>query len=45
MTLVRQGEMWRVEGEGSERARVAYAELEGDSVAYRLKSPSGDSKP
>lgn len=34
MTLARSGTAWRVEGAGSERARVAYAELDGDSVVY-----------
>ena len=36
MTLVRNGSSWRVEGPGSERARVAYAVLNGESVAYRF---------
>jgi hypothetical protein len=33
--LVRDGGSWRVEGPGAERARVAYAVLEGDQVVYR----------
>jgi hypothetical protein len=36
MTLVRRGASWRVEGAGSERARVAYAELDGDRVVYSV---------
>jgi len=27
---------WRIEGPGSERARLAFAELKGDSVVYRV---------
>jgi hypothetical protein len=34
MTLRRIGSSWRVEGPGSERARVAYAALDGDQVVY-----------
>lgn len=40
MRLIRDGERWRVEGEGSERARLAYANLEGDSLTYSLEEPS-----
>jgi hypothetical protein len=36
MSLVREAGSWRVIGPGSERARVAYAELSGDSVVFRL---------
>jgi hypothetical protein len=36
MELVRANGEWRVEGPGSERARVAYASLAGDTVTYRL---------
>ena len=38
MELVRQGDEWRVEGEGSERACVAYAKLTGDTVVYSLEA-------
>lgn len=38
MELVRDAGGWRVVGEGSERARVAYATLEGDRLHYRLDS-------
>src|SRR5262249_53759819 len=43
MRLVRAGDSWRVEGEGSERARVAYASLEGDCLNYSFSSPDVDS--
>lgn len=36
MTLTAVGSSWRVEGSGSERARVAYAALAGDQVVYSL---------
>jgi hypothetical protein len=36
MTLAFQNGQWRVQGEGKDRARIAYAELRGDEVAYRL---------
>lgn len=32
--LARQGTTWAVDGPGSDRARVAYARLDGDSVTY-----------
>jgi hypothetical protein len=38
MELVRQNGEWRVEGEGSERACVAYATLAGDTVTYGLEA-------
>jgi hypothetical protein len=42
MNVVQEGDSWRVEGTGSERARVAYASLEGDRVVYHLEpSASG----
>ncbi len=36
MTLVRDGSAWRIEGAGAERARVAYASVDGDRIAYRI---------
>ena len=36
MKLVQDGETWRVEGKGSERARVAYARSDGDGIVYRI---------
>jgi hypothetical protein len=38
MRLTCEAGNWRVQGAGSERARVAYAELNGDEVTYRLAS-------
>jgi len=36
MSLVRKNGRWEIEGPGSEHARVAYACLEGESLAYTL---------
>ncbi len=36
--LVRDGESWRIEGKGNERARLAYAVLDHDRVSYELES-------
>jgi hypothetical protein len=36
MSLVPHGDSWRVQGPDSERARVAYASLEGDSLVYEF---------
>ena len=36
MQLVSDGTGWRIEGPGSDRARVAYARLEGDQVVYEI---------
>ncbi len=36
MKLVPEGGTWRVEGQGKERARIAYACLEGDRLVYTL---------
>jgi hypothetical protein len=40
MRLVPDGDGWRVEGRGAERARVAYAEVDGDELVYRLEPAS-----
>lgn len=37
MTLVPEGDQWKVEGPGSDRARVGYATLDGNRVMYRLQ--------
>ncbi len=37
MQLVQEHGTWRVEGEGSERARVAYARVEGNGIAYTVE--------
>jgi hypothetical protein len=36
LTLVPSGDGWRIEGPDSQRARVAYATLEGDRLTYTL---------
>jgi hypothetical protein len=36
MKLVRKNDNWEVVGEGSERARIAFARLENDKLAYAL---------
>jgi hypothetical protein len=41
LRLVPDGDSWRIEGSGSERARVAYARLEGGRVVYELCPPVG----
>jgi hypothetical protein len=40
MSLVRDGERWRVTGPESERARIAWAEVDGDTLSYRVE-PAG----
>ena len=40
MALIPEGEGWRIAGEESDRARVAYAELDGDALVYRLEPTS-----
>jgi hypothetical protein len=40
MELVRDGDRWQIEGPDKERARVAYAILEGDRLIYRLDEAS-----
>jgi len=34
MSLVQEGESWRIEGPGADRARVAYATLKDDQLVY-----------
>jgi hypothetical protein len=36
LSLRRDGSEWRIEGAGSERARLAYARLEADTISYEL---------
>ncbi len=38
MRLVWRRERWAIEGEGSERALIAHAELSGDQLRYRLEN-------
>lgn len=40
MRLVCREDGWEIEGRGKERARIAYASLEGDQLVYRVESPS-----
>lgn len=37
MSLTQKGDIWRVEGKGSERARVAYARVDGKEIVYRIE--------
>jgi hypothetical protein len=39
MRLTRHAGEWIIEGRGKERARIAYACREGDTVRYRLEGP------
>jgi hypothetical protein len=41
MKLVRQGDSWRIEGPGSERARIAWAHLGKDRLIYSLEREDG----
>lgn len=40
MTLVADGDTWRIEGPDADRARVAYASLTGERVTYSLSPPA-----
>lgn len=42
MKLVGERGTWRIEGEGSERARIAYASANGDDLSYSQGSKSAD---
>ena len=44
MTIVGEADRWRIEGPGRERARVAYASLDGDRLAFML-DPSSAERP
>lgn len=39
MKLARENGKWRIEGEGKERARIAYARLDGDQITYSIEGP------
>ena len=41
MTLVPDGDGWRIEGAGCERARVAYAVADGDSLTFTVEPVAG----
>jgi hypothetical protein len=36
MTLVQKGSSWKIEGPGAERARIAFAVVDGDRLSYQL---------
>jgi hypothetical protein len=36
MQLVQDGGALRIEGEGSDRARIAYAVIDGDKIVYQI---------
>ncbi len=38
MELVAAGDGWKIEGPGSDRARVAYATLDGDAIKYTVEN-------
>jgi hypothetical protein len=43
MKLISEGDSWRIEGMGSERARVAYASEKGGKLAFTMEpSPTGE---
>ena len=42
MKLMTQGDTWVIEGPGKERARIAYAVLEGDDVRYSFPEKTTD---
>jgi hypothetical protein len=42
MKLVNQGHGWRIEGPGSERARLAYASVDGNRIVYRIEPPDSN---
>ena len=42
MRLVYDGNVWRIEGAGKERAMMAFASLEQDRLTYTLEDPSGE---
>jgi len=41
LKLVNVEGAWRIEGQGSERARIAYAVIVNDALSYELAPPSG----
>ena len=45
MELVRRGDGWQIEGAGSERARIAYASLQGDRLVYNVDSEPQGQRP
>jgi hypothetical protein len=41
MNLINEGGRWRIEGEGSERADLAFAVLENDRIVYEVDRRAG----
>jgi hypothetical protein len=44
MTLVRRGDSWAIEGEGSSRARIAYATAEHGQLSFSVQPAAGASE-
>jgi hypothetical protein len=44
LRLVSDGERWRIEGQGSEQARIAYAVLQDGEIKYRFNA-NGSTQP
>lgn len=38
LTVVKDGDSWLIKGDGSERARIAYAVLQGDHLSYEVEA-------
>jgi len=38
MKLVRDNGAWRIDGPGKERARIAYAAVDGGEISYEVES-------
>jgi hypothetical protein len=45
MKLIRKGRNWEIEGPGKERARIAYAVLDGDRLVYEICPRPDDLRP
>jgi hypothetical protein len=45
LNLVPDGSGWRIRGAGSERARIAFARLEGDTIRYEIQPPGSTPLP
>jgi len=41
MKLVKENGKWRIEGEGAEQARIAYARRNGDQISYSIEGGQG----
>jgi hypothetical protein len=40
LRLIRDANQWKIEGEGKDRARIAYAELDGTGLVYSINAAS-----